>query len=315
MFVKPQRRLSRLAEKELFQAFEAIPDLEMTHWAPKGESLREQALNDGFRVQRPYETFEELYLALEQYGPLVVAGQKVDVVFIALSGEFDGHIMAVRQSGRNVRRFLVRSDTFNDEFGDFQGCIDHISSNNAVGVDIELKHLRNMAESLDLDPSEIDPERSFNRLEIDIVAALQLWGLAEEIAAEDADKNFVFVLGFCVGRLFSSAQNLATLEPEAARAQQYESSYRERGLKGKSKDRKAKRLGHLFVRIESLVAANPDLSRMKPKEVAQLALLDACAEDPRLWSQGKGQLDAYLTTYASEEPYREVYRRLFPKTG
>ncbi|MEM9522768.1 MAG: hypothetical protein AAF982_02040, partial [Pseudomonadota bacterium] len=64
-----------MAEKELFQAFEAIPDLEMTHWAPKGESLREQALNDGFRVQRPYETFEELYLALEQYGPLVVAGQ------------------------------------------------------------------------------------------------------------------------------------------------------------------------------------------------------------------------------------------------
>ena len=287
----------------------------MIHWAPKGESLREQALNDGFRVQRPYKTFEELYLGLEQYGPLVLAGSKFDLIFVALSGEFDGHIMAVRQSGRNIRRFLVRSDTFDDEFGDFQGCIDHIASNNAVGVDIELKHLRDMAESLDLDPNECDPERSYDRLEIDIVAALQLWELAEEISAEDPDKNFVFVLGFCVGRLFSSAQNLATLEPEAARALQYEISYRERGLKGKSKDRRLKRLEHLLIHIESLVAANPDLSRMKPKEVAQLALLDACTEDPRLWSQGKGQLDAYLTTYASEEPYREVYRRLFHKTG
>lgn len=310
-----QRRLFGLAEKELFQAFESMPDLEMVHWAPEGESLRVRAPRDGFRVQRPYETFGELYLGLEQHGPLIVAGEMVDVIFVALSGEFDGHVMAVRQSGRNVRRFLVRSDTFDDEFGDFQGCIDHIRSNNAVGVDIELKHLRDMAEIRDLDTNEFDPERSYDRLEIDIIAALQLWELAEEISAEDADKNFVFILGFCVGRLFSSVQNLATLEPEAARARQYESSYRERGLKGKSKDRKVQRLEHLLNHIQALVDANPDLSRMNPKEVALLAILDASAEDPRLWSQGKGQLDAYLTTYASEEPYREVYRRLFPKTG
>ncbi|MEL7453001.1 MAG: hypothetical protein AAGJ50_06470 [Pseudomonadota bacterium] len=295
--------------------FEAIPNLEMVHWATEGESLREIALSNGLRVEQPYETFEELYLALEQHGPLVIAGPKVDVMFVPLDGEFDGHVMALRQSGRNVRRFLVRSDSFGDEFGGFQGCVDRILSNNAIGIEIELKHLQDIAEALDLAPNEIDPERSYDRLEIDIIAALQMWGYAEQMAAEDEAKDFVFALGFCVGRLFSSAQNLATLEPDAVKARQYESSYGERGLKGKSKDRREKRLEHLFAHICKLVNANPDLSRMKPKEVARVALADACSNDPQLWTQGKGQLDSYLTTYASDEPFREVYRSLFPKTG
>ncbi|WP_298922652.1 hypothetical protein [uncultured Roseobacter sp.] len=304
-----------MVDTEPFQELDEIANLEIVHWAKKGESFRERALEDGLRVERLYKTFAELYCALEEHGPFIIASSMVDVVFVAVGGEFDGHVMVVRQSGRNIRRFLIRSDTFEDEYGSFQNCLDHMGSNNAVGVEIELKHLKDLAETLNLDPEKIDPARSYGRLETDIIAALQLWGVAQDLAGDDPETDYVFRLGFSVGRLFSSAQNLATLEPDADRAMQYEKSYRERGKKGKSKDRRAKRLDHLFAHIQKLVNVNPDLSRMKPIEVAKLALSDAVEEDPDLWSQGQGQLEVYLSAFASEDKFRKLYRAMFPQTG
>jgi hypothetical protein len=207
---------------------------------------------------------------------------------------------------------LIRSDLFEAEYGSVRDCLDHILSNNAVDCELELTHLYDLAELLNLSATEVDPERDYGRIEIDVTAALQLIDLASE---NGETYSFDFELGYCVGRLFSSAQNLVTLEPDARKAKDYEQSYRERGRKGKSQDRKQARLDHLFACIENLVAQNPALSRLKPVEVAKLASQDAASENPNLWSQGRGQLEHYVTCFASDSNYRTRYRDLFPKTG
>ncbi|MEO1407632.1 MAG: hypothetical protein AAFV54_14245, partial [Pseudomonadota bacterium] len=304
-----------LAKNAPSTLFKEIPDLEMIHWVPEEDSPRHMAISEGFRVERQYVSFDELYRAILRHGPLFVCHEQVDIIFTAVGGDYDGHIVAIRQSGRNIRRILIQSHLFEIEFGNFQGCISHIASNNAVGVEVELKHLWDMAKKLDLDPSKVDAERSYNRLEIDVFAALQLYRLAESMIEGDERAECIFKLGFGVGRLFSSAKNIATLEPDARRADEYARSYRERGRKGRSKDRKTKRLEHLFGHIKALVEANPALSRMKPIEVARLAVSDAAKAEPALWSQGAGQLEAYLTTYASDDTFREAFWRLFPTTG
>lgn len=273
------------------------------------------ARKSGIPVERMYESFQSLYDAILRNGPLVVASPKVDVIFGTESGEFDGHIVAVRQSGRNVRRFLIREDEFEERYGTFQNCLDHVRSNNAVDCSVELKHLHDMGKKLKFSLTEIDPSRDYDRFEIDIFAALQLTELYNQSFADDPNNSDAFELGYCVGRLFSSAQNLATLEPDAQRAKEYEKSYRERGKKGKSKDRKGQRLSHLFGCLTSLVKDNPGFSRMRPIEVAKLAIQDAAFENPTLWSQGRGQLEHYLSCFASEEKFRKAYRALFPETG
>ncbi len=133
-----------------------------------------------------------------------------------------------------------------------------------------------------------------------------------------ADGNasaFMFSLGFSVGRLFSSAQNLATLEDDAVKAGEYQRSYKTRGKLGKSAQRKSQRLGDLFDRIQRMVGENPEMSRFSPISVAKIAAEDAAKENPKLWAQGLGQIESYLSTYASDEQYKRIYRELFPKTG
>lgn len=290
-----------------------IKNLELVHWTNEEESMRGYAQREGERVEQGYSSFQEAYDAIIEKGPIVVANDLVDLVLLAPKGEFDGHIVAVRHSGRNVRRFLIRSDEFEHAYGDFGNCISHLLSNNAVDCEIELSHLVNLGKELRLDPDQIEADRNYGRLEVDVMAALQLIAVAEDCF--DDDSRGAFDLGYCVGRLFSSAQNLATLEPDARRADEYAKSYRERGKKGKSKDRREQRLDHLFERLITLVEENPALSRLKPNEVGRLALADAMEDRPQLWVQGKGQLEAYLTTFASDPKYKKEFRRLFPKTG
>ncbi len=293
-----------------------IRDLELIDWVDEeSSSVRGMALNDGLRVREPYESFQELYDAILEHGPLLYASSIVDVVLLAVSGLFDGHIVAVRQSGRNIRRFLIREDLFEEQYGSVSNCLDHIRSNNAVDCELELKHLRDMADKLQLSASKIDPNKDYGRLEVDIVAALQLLQFTEEFGENEGEYSPDFEIGYCVGRLFSSAQNLATLEPDARKADEYEKSYKERGKKGKSRDRKGARLDHLFKCLEHLILQNPALSRMKPLDVAQLACQDAVSQNPNLWTQGRGQLEHYLTCFASEPKYRKAYRALFPETG
>ena len=177
-----------------------IRDLELVHWVDEEHSLRGIARNSGVPMEREYKTFQDLYNAILENGPLVGTSSIVDVSFLAVSGEFDGQIMAVRQSGRNVRRFLVREDLFEDQYGSFQNCLDHIRSNNAVDCELEIKHLNDMAEKLEVSPSEIDRSRSYSRLEVDIIAAVQLLEIMDQHLADDTTKFHSFELGYRGGR-------------------------------------------------------------------------------------------------------------------
>lgn len=276
--------------------------------------MRGFAKKFGVPVNHNYANFNEFHSAILELGPISVANPKVDVHFFALNGEFDGHIMAVRHSGRNIRRFLIREDLFEMQYGSFQGCLDHIMSNNAVDCELEIKHLEDLGEKHNLVGGKFDPNYDYDRVEMDLIAALQLISLFEENFEYEQDFN-AFELGFSVGRLFSSIQASVTLEPDAIKADKYAKSYRNRGKKGKSKARKDQRLDHLFEHLKQLIQANPAFSRLKPIEAARVALVDASKADPKLWTQGKGQLEMYLSQYASLDRFKGEYRKLFPKTG
>lgn len=292
----------------------SISNLELVHWVECDDSMHGRALTEGGKVEKCYESFEELYNAILEHGTLVISKPLVDLILLAIDGEFDGHLMAIRQSGRNVRRFLVRRDFFDEVYGSVLECFDHLLSNNAIDSELEIKHLYDLAETLKLS-TVVEKGRDYGRLETDLVAALQHLDLMDTHFGNDEDCVHAFDLGYCVGRLFSSAQNWATLEPDARKASMYEQSYRERGKKGKSDTRKQQRLDQLFYLVSQLVKDNPAFSRLSPKEVAKLALLDAEKDNPQLWTQGKGQIDQYLVTFASDEKYRAAYRNMFPETG
>lgn len=315
MFPAKPQRFYNLDKDENTTAPNQITDLEMVHWVDEQSSMRGMAKAGGKRVETIYETFQELYDAILVDGPLVISSPIVDVTIFAPCGRFEGDLIATRQSGRNVRRFLIRSDLFEEEYGSVTNCIDHIRSNNAADCELEIAHLQDLADALELSPTTIVPERDYGRIEVDLVAALQLLHIVDDLNGGDGTYPPDFELGYCVGRLFSSIQNLATLEPDAVKASEYEQSYKERGRKGKSRDRKDARLDHLFDCIQHLVDQNPALSRLKPLDVAKLACQDAVSQNPDLWTQGSGQLEQYLTCFASEQKYRKAYRDLFPETG
>ncbi|MEX0970815.1 MAG: hypothetical protein WD046_10270 [Paracoccaceae bacterium] len=294
---------------------EKITDLEMVHWVDEQSSMRGMAKAGGKRPEKTYESFQELYDAILKDGTLVFSSPVVDVVIFAPEGRFEGHLIAVRHSGRNVRKFLIRADLFDDEYGNFSNCLDHIRSNNAADCELELTHLQDLADQFELSPTTFDRERVYGRLEIDIVAALQFIKIVDDLGGGEGTYPPDFELGYCVGRLFSSIQNLATLEPDAVKAHEYEKSYKDRGKKGKSRDRKEARQDQLFECIERLVSQNPALSRFRPLDVAKLACKDAMLQNSDLWTQGSGQLEQYLTCFASEPKYRKAYRDLFPETG
>lgn len=291
------------------------PNLEMVHWVEEENSFRTVALNEGHKPAAGYQSFEELYEAIITHGPLVVPTDMVDAIFIAPTGKFDGHLIAIRHSGRMVRRMLIRSDEFGAAYGTVQNCINHVLSNNIPECSVELKHLEDLAEEYGLATEGFVPNAPVARVEVDIIAALQLMEIFNEHFGEHQNSFEIFELGFSVGRLFSSAQHGMTLEPDAVRAREYQRSYAERGKKGKSKDRREARLDDLFEHIVALVDENSALSRLKPIEVAKLAFDDAKKQRPALWSQGGGQLESYLSTFASDPSYAKQYYRMFPKTG
>jgi hypothetical protein len=302
-----------------FSAEEPVPkitNLEMVHWVSEEESFRGQARRHGKRVASTYETFQDARNAIMEHGELVIATDRVDVIFFVAGGRYDNQILAVRQSGINVRRFLIREEHFEVSYGTFQNCIDHIMSNNAVESELEIQHLRDVFNKRGLKTSGWDEGHAHSRMDVDLVAAMQLIELFEHsFAADDEDANFVFSLAFSVGRIFSSIQNLATLEDRAHKADEYARSYRERGEKGKSSERRLQRAEDLLKRIESLISENPAMSRLPPVQVAILALEDAAIDQPKLWSQGKGQLESYLTFLASDATFRSRYNALFFGTG
>lgn len=293
-----------------------ITNLELIHWVPKEQSMQVQAKLHGLKIEKVYETFQEARDAILEHGAIVIATDRVDVIFFVPDGRYDNQILAIRQSGVNVRRFLIREELFEVSFGNFRNCIDHIMSNNAVESEVEVQHLRDLFHERGLKTSEWDEKFDHSRMDVDLVAAMQLLEIFEEdFEADDEGTKFLFSLGFSVGRLFSSVQNLATLEEKAYKAEEYAKSYRTRGKKGKSSERRMQRAEDLLAKIEDLILKNPAMSRLPPIQVASLALHDAARDQPKLWSQGKGQLESYLTFLASDAIFRNRYNALFFKTG
>ncbi len=131
-------------------------DLELVDWVEKGDDFQTVALRDGKIVEEEYVTFKEVMEAILEHGPLVSVSPVADVMLFALDGEFEGDLMAIRQSGRNIRRILITEEIFDAMFGDYRGCIDHIKSNNFVESDLEIEHLLAMADKLSLSATEID---------------------------------------------------------------------------------------------------------------------------------------------------------------
>lgn len=270
----------------------------------------------GVKIEKVYESFQQARDAILEHGAIVIATDRVDVTFVVTNGRYDNQILAIRQSGVNVRRFLIREEHFEASFGTFQNCIDHIMSNNAVESEVEVQHLRDLFHERDLKTSGWDENRYHSRMDVDLVAAMQMLKIFEDsFEADDKGTKFLFSLGYSLGRLFSSVQNLATLEEKAYKADEYAKSYRARGEKGKSSERRLQRAVDLLARIEDLISKNPAMSRLPPVQVASLALQDAAKDQPKLWSQGKGQLESYLTFLASDEVFRNRYNALFFKTG
>ncbi len=297
-----------------YEELEKIPNLEMVNWVAEDDSLRAHFRENGTPIERWYETYDEARAAILRDGPIIVATRKFDLLVQVLGGRFDDEIMAIRTSGRNVRRFLIREKFFAERFGTFENLMNQLISNRMVDCEIEETHLRDYFKELELDKVDFETH-DFDRLEIDLVAANQLLDLKDAMTGGDEGLEYLFATGFSVGRLFSGIQNMVTLEHDARKSHEYEESYRERGRKGKSSERRQARIEHLLCSLEALVSSNPDMSSMPPKQVAQLAVEKAAEESPELWSQGKNQLDQYLTELASDPEYKHRYYSLFDQTG
>ena len=116
--------------------------------------------------------------------------------------------MAIRQSGLSVRRVYLDPTTFNAMYGGVASCIDHLLSNNAIGPEVEIAHLRDFASESNLHSDSVDQSRHYNRAEIDAVACLQMLSVFEnciEGRSESEDlMKFIFDVGFTAGRTFSS---------------------------------------------------------------------------------------------------------------
>ncbi len=294
----------------------SITNLELVDWVDSCDCFTCCAKNEGERVESMYTTFDEAYSSILKKGQLVISKQEsqVDLTFTALGGRYDGALMAIRRSGRSFRRFLIDKESFGECFHNFDHCIHALQSNNVVENRLEIQHLRDIAEKLKIDPQK--PEcRIYHRPETDIFSSAQLLSIYDEMLEEDPENkeaiSFLFSLGFSVGRLFSSIQSTVTLEPDADLASQYRESYKSRGKKSGSDKRKETRLKQMMAGLERLQIDNAAIHRFPPTVVARIVVDDLKTKDPALWSQGAGQIDAYLTILSSEPEFKTRFDAVF----
>ena len=264
-------------------------------------------------ASRKFETFEELASAIDEHGPLELCKDTVNVTFIRTQGRYEKDIIALRQSGLNVRRILIKKSEFEQEYGNFQGCLDHMMGNNAVGADIEYAHIRDSQIQMDLDPQNIDKKRNYSRIEVDLIAVLQMLEIRDEYLKEEPDDtqfiNFIFDIGFTAGRVFSAVQNIATLEPDARVGATARSQNIKRGKKSGSDIRKQKRLLEFMNAVETVFKENEHLhahEEMLLKVAFDLVIPKG--------TYGHGRFEEYCTTLRSEEPFKARFNILFRKS-
>ncbi|WP_424973584.1 hypothetical protein [Dinoroseobacter sp. S124A] len=256
------------------------------------------------------KTFRDAADAIDKRGPMEWCTDRVNVMFIRTAGRFEDSIVALRQSGLNVRRVLISEDTFVSLYGNFQGCLNHLLSNNAVGPEVEYAHIVDFADYLELSASSCDPDRNYTRTEIDSVATLQMFDIRDQIIGSDPEVadvlNFMFDVGFTAGRNFSAVQNIVTLEPSALAAQETRQKNIAKGRKSGSADRRFERLRVFMDEVEAVYDKNNDL-----REYEDMVLRVAFNNAIPPGEYGHGQFNHYCVALRSEQPFKARFDRLF----
>ncbi|MDJ0822968.1 MAG: hypothetical protein QNJ09_14300 [Paracoccaceae bacterium] len=208
------------------------PNVELVKWL----SIEEWNNRERDKVREQYSTFEQLASAIDERGPYEIETDRANQYFVRASGKFENGIVVPRQSGLNVRRIYIDPETFDLTYGDVAGCVDHLLSNNAIGPEVELAHVRDFAIAQNLKPDSVDEDRKYERDEIDAVACLQMIQIMEKFVQDYSESEdfikFIFAVGFTAGRNFSSLQNATTLESYARSAMVTEQKNKENRARG-----------------------------------------------------------------------------------
>ncbi|MEB3418945.1 hypothetical protein ACFSDD_13240 [Salipiger marinus] len=147
--------------------------------------------------------------------------------------------------------------------------------------------------------------------------------LAErDYAIEEADQSFgdeaaeftsqVFDFGFAAGRIYSEMSVKQSIEADALEGLKSLETKKKRSKAAgdrSAQDRQARRT-QILEGMENLVALNPALVRIKSLDVAKIAADDAAKDSPKLWRQGKGQIEEYLGEIRRGEAGEDLKLRL-----
>lgn len=115
---------------------EKIDNIELIQWK-SDEEWKDSFEREKIDIRSLYETYDEVTTAIDELGPISASTDRANVYFGRLAEPFEDGIEAVRQSGLNVRRIWISREYFEIQYGNFQGCIDHVLSNNCVGPELE----------------------------------------------------------------------------------------------------------------------------------------------------------------------------------
>lgn len=146
--------------------------------------------------------------------------------------------------------------------------------------------------------------------------ALHLQALAEATAElEDDDRDdwqHVFDQGYALGRLVGEYHLKSQVEEIAQKGLAAEAAISNRtAASGQSSAKKRQeRIEQMLGEMERLMQENPAFRRMPMEDVAGLAIEDAAAKSPDLWSQGKGQKIEYLDELKADLKYRARFEAL-----
>lgn len=133
------------------------------------------------------------------------------------------------------------------------------------------------------------------------------------LAEPDAAKyQSSFDEGFAFGRLAAEYFLKERIEDDALRGlDAAEAQLARTRASGKaSSSKREQRIETLLTKMEELVASNPAISRFGLQAVAALALEDAEQENPKLWSQGRSQVPAYLDEMRADLRFRDRFLKL-----
>lgn len=125
----------------------------------------------------------------------------------------------------------------------------------------------------------------------------------------------VFDLGYQTARMYGEYQLKTEIEASAIigmKAQKNQEKRAEAAGEISRRKRNA-RILCLLEKMEFIAKRSPDVTRLGPKALAELALSDVVQEDSELWKQGKGRRDEYLGEMKADIRYRKRYNAIFKR--